>query len=420
MRMPFCMATIVALMVLGCTRMPDEMTLEYVDFGTGPEKDAVPCKVSFTNSFLESNDRAWVIVHTPDGSAVDTVVSVSGDTVVDLSGVDYDRVTFTIVFGYYYDSEYEAEIMTVYDAPRVHWLFEGEGESQFIGRKTFRLTYPSGMYTDVDVDGYGFSTSTTHWEPTSSSLLSTDYVRAYGGLYSLSATAVNDSTGSGYCAFVLNAPVPTADTIDINLTIAMTGCDISTNRPTDVVHLGLCPTSNRQSTVFISADWPTTALTTHRLSVPVALPASSYEYRLYLRGSGGDETTSFNYIRYLTAVPSSIDIPDGTISATVSSVTGVIENISVTGPVDVIQAEVRTQVCDWVLIAPPTVSTVRVPQMPDMLRDFLGETYLDSMETGDIDAIDYGAYADYDAAIEGVLSNFNAEADKFVRSRYLN
>jgi len=362
--------------------------------------------VTFSSGALKSTDQGWVIVHSLDGSGIDTSAYLSGDGTLDMSSANYDQVTFTILIRQFDGTSYSNYGYTLYAAPRTAYALSGAQQELLVGHKSFRVSFPSAQYTDIEVDGIGFGTSASVAQPTtmSSKVVSTDDFYSVNGLYSILAVALNKATVSGYWGWVLDQPVPAADTIAVNADKRLNPATFSSSRPINRVALDLCKQGSPIQ-LGVYGRYSDTLRYSLQVPEPSVLPGAPYSLLLTVEGGDTLARTSYSYALPVTSIPTSITIPTGTVNGIANLGAHRIEGISASGTPDMLMTMLYSRgVSNWIIFAPPTAISLTVPALPASVKTLLGATYLDSLDFYGVVAIDCAGQNGYGAVVGSLLA----------------
>ncbi len=339
-------------------------------FLSGCDKDSADpeLKVQFENYDFEWQ-RIWVVVQSAEGSEVLAVREVSSNGIIEFDEDLPDGVTLTIAYQYASQQFYVTSYVNV---SKQLWRREFNSFPQSYGEIRFTLQYPEGEFSRLTAWVPGHAITTSEISPRSHSFSEISVYRPFGS--EIDIAGLIEGEEANFIGWQRNVPfVPYAlntytlqldqptTRIPVHLTIPVNGLSLTGYVPWDYM-----------SSFRVQAVSDSVARADREFRVP------DIEFSGYWISVWSEQPNFFSYGKEYDALPSTIEVPEKSISFEYDDVNGVYGSISVQGGADAISGNWVFQNSDvygaWTVYCSANSSTIAKPMLPDSLADLLSIT----------------------------------------------
>ena len=317
----------------------------------------------------------WIIIGSADGGTVLDVRHVTDNGTVTLSGGPAVRITFTLArisqnWGY-------AGLMSYVNTAQRTWRFD-QTATEDSGWVNLLIHYPDGDWEQLSMQtpsgelhnawnipdtsvSYAWGFPVNHWENDSR----------------MSILGIIEGASGKLCGWIVDHPfqLDSSNTYSMTLEQPVPVRTITSSRPLDEVWArGLRDESNL-AYVFDVSDISNDGFT-FALEIP-DFPVASH----FLQGYYSEETYSYGvWQKTQGAVPTTLTVPDATISADYNETADAFVNIDLQGSPDAIwgwwqSAELEGTSAGWAVYVSRDAATIVRPTLPDSLPIPVGEMH---------------------------------------------
>jgi hypothetical protein len=234
-----------------------------------------------------------------------------------------------------------------------------------LGSAAVTVAYPTSIsYDRINVSWPSFYDDAQGSVADSTTVFRNGVYGVRGGFLFSVFAAVSGING-GYGGWLFDQPFPTGQSqaipFRVNLTQPLTVRSVFTNHPLD--HLGLWVYHGASFSGIRLSEADTLAMTFAVLdaSIPATVRA--------LSGTRATDNGNMSIWQRVDAIPTSLDVPDGSILGTYNAPTRTFRDVAVDGPADVIRAVWQGQShgypVEWSVAVPPTTAVIIYPAIPD-------------------------------------------------------
>jgi hypothetical protein len=343
-----------------------------------------------------SQQVVWVILHTLAGDSATAVRQVTQNGVVDFGDVGSDRVTVTIAI-----NRPQSDIMleSYFGVPAGSWVWS-QFPSDTVGTADITFAYASGQYSIATLIFPGYQHSIVPGSDDTTHLQWSAIVNRLGDENKFSAYGLIESVTDTKCGWILDQPFTPlqSNPYTIDLMHDIQTRTVTASRP--LRNLTLVAYRGNSYAEFALAS--TTSLlfdtTSHTLRYG-AFPAQKFS----LSGSNWSESENYGYVIMSNTIPTNLNIPTGTVTASYDSSANRFHNISYTGRVDAIIGTWRQSGLDqstvWNSYVGSSSQVVTLPMLPDSVASSLGLS-MSELSGWSMEILDY----DPAEGLDGVIS----------------
>ena len=318
--------------------------------------------------------RIWLVVASADGTTPIAARQITHNGNVEFGDVGSDHVSLSVVTDYGGGSH---NVTTYLHAPAGTWLFTNDFEgTDTLGHADITTTFPSGQNRILDLSWTGGGYATTLADTATSYRMTVPVMSLEDISLTIMASLYTIQGGVRVplrAGWLVAQPFVRLQTnpYQVALNNLPSGRTVTASRPLSYLVANASRSGQRDQYYDLWAQMQGTDSMTFTVAYP-DLPASFY----FLYGGYNNGESGYNVAYSLTSLPSSMNIAEGSVTATADLMTKRFTNITTTGSGDVLTAIWENPTDSWTVVS-PLASEIGIPTVPDSILqalNFFGAT----------------------------------------------